>query len=136
MKKTIQVIGILLSLLLLSCNSKKLTKNVSECTEKIDQIIVYKKLGDPDTKKITITNKDDLVRFCTEMQNLQKIEGRVNVQSNFGFYEVLLYFKGEQTDGVNIFYAAYDGVVIDYNGEMYKNNKLEWLMLQWFDKTE
>jgi hypothetical protein len=47
------------------------------------------------------------------------------VKNSFGFYEVQLFYKKIEIQNLHIIYTVYDGVIINTNNQLYKNDALE-----------
>lgn len=91
------------------------------------------------TKKIvaniTITDASQIALFCDQINKLKKVDGKVNVKTNLGFFEVNSNEDKSIANNIEVRYTQYDGVIIDYRGQKYKNDRLESLVLAWFIKA-
>ncbi len=77
-----------------------------------------------------ITIHDDLAEFSHQFK-MMKEAFNTNIQSNFGFYELKVFYKNGDKDTIDVIYTVFDGLVIadENTARRYKNNDMDNLML-------
>lgn len=121
---------------LISCfNNNVKTKELSFCSQSpsIEKLHISNKTYNKKiVANITITDASQIALFCDQINKLKKVDGKVNVKTSLGFFEVNSNEDKSIANSIEIIYTRYDGVIIDYRGQEYKNDRLESLVLAWF----
>ncbi len=82
-----------------------------------------------------ITNPDNIAEFSRQFKMLKEVFD-TNVQSNFGYYKLEVFYKNGREEDFAIIYTVFDGLVIinENTSKRYKDNEMDNLMLHYLRK--
>jgi hypothetical protein len=119
----------------MSCNTTPQNKTALKISKiKItDRTLVNYYRNGRKNKDTVITDSNKVEEFQTQLNSMKAIE-TVEVKSNFGFFEINIFFSNNTKRDLGLIYTKYDGIIIyDYNtNKEYKNNDLEALIAPYF----
>ncbi len=127
-----------LSLLLIlnySCQPQQESKE----KEGVEKIVIFDKSARlPDFDSIVVQDSLEIVAIIHEIQKIRPyadslplMQQRTILKNSFGGFDIVVHYKHGTSSKYNIVYTVYDGIVIDKDLKLYKNDHLEMKLLKY-----
>lgn len=118
----------------ISCKGQENIKNKIDVS-KVKEITIINKVycstQNLKGKNIVVTNREEIEKIINNLSLSEAITTDVNMKMNNGFFDIS-FNEGDKEHLYTINYTIYDGVVLWYNGNLYRNNSLEVVVYQLF----
>ena len=132
--KSMKNIIVYLLFCVISCKGQENINNKIDVS-KVKEITIINKVycstQSLKSKNIVVTNREEIEKIINNLSLSEAITTDVNMKMNNGFFDIS-FNEGDKEYLYTINYTIYDGVILWYNGSIYRNNSLEVVVYQLF----
>ncbi len=137
MKKIKQLLVSISFLFLLNSCANQDNKNIKIDVLNVKEIKIVNKVycsyHNLKGKNRVITSREEIEKIIKGFSYSKPIETDVNMKVNNGFFDIIFY-EEDKKHIFTLIYTVYNGVVLWYEGDLYRNDRLEVVIYKFFEE--